>query len=112
MESLLPREEASIHQNYRLKVTVAIPIGTGAMSSTMALHTDRGKLFLKRYKPASDLNLNPSSHRPRIAFTHAVQDCLWERDFPIPSPPPKPWRQYANNREKRNLRDFRIRGRV
>ena len=54
------------------------------MSSTMALHTDRGKLFLKRYKPASDLNLNPSSHRPRIAFTHAVQDYLWERDFPIP----------------------------
>ena len=84
MESLLPREEASIHQNYRLKVTVAIPIGTGAMSSTMALHTDRGKLFLKRYKPASDLNLNPSSHRPRIAFTHAVQDYLWERYFPIP----------------------------
>ena len=84
MESLLPHEEASIHQNYGLKVAAAIPIGTGAMSSTMALHTDRGKLFLKRYKPASDLNLNPSTHRPRIAFTHAAQDYLWDRGFPIP----------------------------
>ena len=84
MESLLPQQEASIHQNYGLKVAAAIPIGTGAMSSTMALHTDRGKLFLKRYKPASDLNLNPPMDISRIAFAHAVQDYLWERDFPIP----------------------------
>ena len=84
MKSLLPHEEASIHQNYGLKVAAAIPIGAGAMSSTMALHTDWGKLFLKRYKPAFDLNLNPSTHRPRTAFTHAAQVYLWDRGFPIP----------------------------
>ena len=84
MESILLQQEASIYQNYGLKIAAATRIGTGAMSSTMALHTDRGKLFLKRYKPASDLNLNPSSHRPRIALTHAAQDYLWDRGFPIP----------------------------
>ena len=84
MESLSPRQEASIHQNYGLKVAAATRIGTGAMSSTMALDTDRRRLFLKRYTPASDLNLNPPTDIARIAFTHTVQDCLWERDFPIP----------------------------
>ena len=84
MESLSPQQEASIHQNYGLKVAAAARIGTGAMSSTMALDTDRRRLFLKRYTPASDLNLNPPTDIARIAFTHTVQDCLWERDFPIP----------------------------
>ena len=84
MEPLLLQQETSIHQNYGLKVAAAIPIGTGAMSSTMALHTDRGKLFLKRYTPASDLNLNPPTDISRIAFAHAVQDYLWDRGFPIP----------------------------
>jgi Ser/Thr protein kinase RdoA (MazF antagonist) len=54
------------------------------MSSTMALNTDQGKLFLKRYKLASDLDFSPSMHIPRIAFTHAVQDYLYRMDFPIP----------------------------
>ena len=84
MESILPQQEASIHQNYGLKVAAATRIGTGAMSSTMALDTDRRRLFLKRYTPASDLNLNPPMDISRIAFAHAVQDYLWERDFPIP----------------------------
>lgn len=84
MELLTPQEQANIHQNYGLKIAAAIPIGTGAMSSTMALNTDQGKLFLKRYKPAPDLNLNPSTHIPRIAFTHAVQEYLGKREFPIP----------------------------
>ena len=54
------------------------------MSSTMALNTDQGKQFLKRYEPASDLDLNPSMHIPRIAFTHAVQEYLGKLGFPIP----------------------------
>lgn len=54
------------------------------MSSTVALNTDQGKLFLKRYKPAPDLNLNPSTHIPRIAFTHAVLEYLGKREFSIP----------------------------
>lgn len=54
------------------------------MSSTMALNTDQGKLFLKRYKPASDLDLSPSMHIPRIAFTHAVQEYLGKLEFSIP----------------------------
>ena len=84
MESLSPQQEASIHHHYRLKVATAVPIGTGAMSSTMALNTDQGKLFLKRYKPTSDLDLSPSMHIPRIAFTHAVQKYLGKLEFPIP----------------------------
>ena len=84
MEFLSPQQEASIHQNYGLKVTAAVPIGTGAMSSTMTLITDQGKLFLKRYKPAPDLNLNPSMHIPRIAFTHVIQEYLGKREFTIP----------------------------
>lgn len=84
MEFLSPQEQANIHRNYGPKIAAAIPIGTGAMSSTVALNTDQGKLFLKRYKPAPDLNLNPSTHIPRIAFTHAVQEYLGKREFPIP----------------------------
>lgn len=84
MESISPQQEASIHQHYGLKVTTAIPIGTGAMSSTMALNTNQGKLFLKRYKPAYDLDFSPSMHIPRIAFTHAVQGYLGKLEFPIP----------------------------
>ncbi len=84
MELLSPQEQANIYRNYGLKIAAAIPIGTGAMSSTMALNTDQGKLFLKRYKPAPVLNLNPSTHIPRIAFTHAVQEDLGTREFPIP----------------------------
>ncbi len=84
MKSLSPQQEASIHQNYGLKVAAAIPIGTGAMSSTLLLHTDRGTLFLKRYQPASSLNLNQSTETLRISFTHVVQDYLYKKVFPIP----------------------------
>ena len=78
------QQEASIQQNYGLKIAAATRIGTGAMSSTMALNTDRRRLFLKRYTPASDLNLNPPTEISRIAFAHSVQDYLWKLDFPIP----------------------------
>ena len=84
MKSLSPQQEASIRQNYGLKVTAAVPIGTGAMSSTMALHTDQGRLFLKRYNCSSSFNPTPSTEVSRIAFTHSVQDYLGKREFPIP----------------------------
>lgn len=84
MESLSLQQETSIHQNYGLKIVAASPIGTGAMSSTMLLHTNRGRLFLKRYHPASTPNPNQSAEAPRIAFTHAVQNYLYNKDFPIP----------------------------
>ena len=84
MKFLSPQQEASIHQNYGLKVAAAIPIGTGAMSSTMLLHTDLGRLFLKRYQPTHSSNLNQSAEAPRIAFTQRVQDYLYKRDLPVP----------------------------
>ena len=52
------------------------------MSVTMALHTDQGRLFFKRYMPS--LNLNPYTETSRITFAHAVQDYLWKRGFPVP----------------------------
>ena len=82
MNLLLPREEASIHQNYGLKIAAVARIGTGAMSVTMALHTDQGRLFFKRYTPS--LNLNPYTETSRITFAHSVQDYLWKRGFPVP----------------------------
>ncbi len=82
MISLLPREKASIYQNYGLKVADAVRIGTGVMSATMAVHTNRGRLFLKRYK--FSLDLNPSTEISRIAYAHAAQDFLCERGFPVP----------------------------
>ena len=39
-------------QNYNLTIESARPIGTGAMSTTMRLVTNRGTLFLKIYKSA------------------------------------------------------------
>ncbi len=84
MELLTPQEQANIHQNYGIKIAAAIPIGTGAMSSTMLLHTNQGRLFLKRYQPTHNSNLNQSTEGPRIAFTHAVQEYLGKREFPIP----------------------------
>ncbi|MDE0041968.1 MAG: phosphotransferase [Candidatus Poribacteria bacterium] len=84
MKSLSPQQEASIHQNYGLKVAAAIPIGAGAMSFTLILHTDRGTLFLKRYQSPSSSNLNQSTGAPRISFTHVVQDYLCKRGIPIP----------------------------
>ena len=84
MESLSPHQQANIHQNYGLKITAALPIGTGAMSTTMLLHTDQGKLFLKRYQPTHNFNLNQSLEDSRISFTHAAQDYLHKKDFPIP----------------------------
>lgn len=84
MKSLSPQQEASIHQNYGLKVAAAIPIGTGAMSSTMLLHTDQGRLFLKRYQPTHAFNLNQSTEARHIAFTQEVQDYLCKRDVPVP----------------------------
>ena len=84
MKSLSLQQEASIHQNYGLNVIAAIPIGTGVMSATMLLHTDRGTLFLKHYQPPSSSNFNQSTETLRISFTHAVQDYLYKKDFPIP----------------------------
>lgn len=84
MKSLSPQQKAHIHQYYGLKVSAAVQIGTGAMSSTMLLHTDRGKLFLKRYRSPSSSDVNQSTEAPRISYTHAVQDYLYKKDIPIP----------------------------
>ena len=54
------------------------------MGFTMLLHTNRRRLFLKRYHPASTPNPNQSAEVPCIAFTHAVQNYLYNKDFHIP----------------------------
>lgn len=76
--------QASIRQHYNLTIESAIPIGTGAMNTTMRLATNRGTLFLKIYKPAR--NQRPPAHPDleRIAFTHAVQTFLHREGFPVP----------------------------
>jgi Ser/Thr protein kinase RdoA (MazF antagonist) len=72
--------QQSIRQNYSLRVKTATPIGTGAMSTTMQLETDQGRLFLKCYKPT----IAQATDQQRIAFTHAVHHFLWQQDFPVP----------------------------
>ena len=76
--------QASIHQNYNLTIESARPIGTGAMSTTMRLATNRGTLFLKIYKSAQNQRTPAQPDLQRIAFTHAVQNFLYQEGFPVP----------------------------
>ncbi len=74
----------SIRQNYHLTIESATPIGTGAMSTTMRLVTNRGIWFLKIYKSARNQKPPAQSDLQRIAFTHAVQTFLHQEGFPVP----------------------------
>lgn len=76
--------QVSICQNYSLTIESAIPIGTGAMSTTMRLATDRGGLFLKIYRSARNQETSAQPDLQRIAFTHAVQTFLHQQGFPVP----------------------------
>ena len=76
--------QVSIRQNYSLTIESATPIGTGAMSTTMRLVTNRGALFLKIYRSARDQGTPDQPSLQRIAFTHAVQNFLHQNGFPIP----------------------------
>ena len=76
--------QVSIRQNYNLIVESATPIGTGAMSTTMRLATNQGALFLKIYKSARNQEIPAQPDLQRIAFTHAVQDFLHQKGFPVP----------------------------
>ena len=76
--------QISIRQNYNLTIESAIPIGTGAMSTTMRLATNRGALFLKIYRSARNQRDVAQPDLQRIAFTHAVQDFLHREGFPVP----------------------------
>ena len=76
--------QASIRQNYNLTIESATAIGTGAMSTTMRLATNRGIRFLKVYKLARNQRTPAPLDLQRIAFTHAVQTFLHQEDFPVP----------------------------
>ncbi|MYE90440.1 phosphotransferase [Candidatus Poribacteria bacterium] len=76
--------QVSLRQNYNLTIKSTIPIGTGAMSTTMRVATNRGTLFLKIYKSARNQKSPARSDLQRIAFTHAVQTFLHQEDFPVP----------------------------
>ena len=76
--------QQSIDQNYGLKVLAAIPIGTGTMSNTMQLVTDKGNLFLKCYKHSVNITQPSNQHLPVIAFGHAAQRFLRRNDIPVP----------------------------
>ena len=76
--------QTSIRQNYHLTIESATPIGTGAMSTTMHLATNQGRLFLKIYKSARNQQTLAQPDLQRIAFTHAVQNFLYHEDFPVP----------------------------
>ena len=76
--------QVSIRQNYNLTIESATPIGTGAMSTTMRLGTNRGALFLKVYKSARTQKTPAQSNLQRIAFTHTVQNFLYQEGFPVP----------------------------
>ena len=76
--------QASIRQNYNLTIKSATPIGTGAMSTTMRLGTNRGTLFLKIYKSARNQKPPAQPDLQRIAFTHIVQNFLYQEGFPVP----------------------------
>jgi len=54
------------------------------MSTTMELITDQGKLFLKCYKPPSSSDSSLRAELPRVAFAHAVQNLVQERNLPVP----------------------------
>ena len=76
--------QTSIRQNYHLTIESATPIGTGAMSTTMRLATNQGRLFLKIYKSARNQQTLAQPDLQRIAFTHAVQHFLYQEGFPVP----------------------------
>ncbi len=76
--------QASIRRNYNLSLTSTTPIGTGAMSTTMRLATNRGALFLKIYRSARDRRPPTQPDLQRITFTHAVQNFLHQEGFPVP----------------------------
>ena len=76
--------QVSIRQNYHLTIKSATPIGTGAMSTTMRLATNRGTLFLKIYKSARIQKTRAQPDLQRIAFTHTVQNFLYQEGFPVP----------------------------
>ena len=76
--------QVSIRQNYNLTIESATPIGTGAMSTTMRLGTNRGALFLKVYKSARTQKPPAQPDLQRIAFTHIVQNFLYQEGFPVP----------------------------
>ena len=80
LSNLATSIQVSVRQNYHLTIESATPIGTGAMSTTMRLATNQGTLFLKIYKSAR----NQQPDLQRIAFTHAVQTFLHQKDFPVP----------------------------
>ena len=84
LSDLAAATQASIRQHYNLTIESAIPIGTGAMSTTMRLATNRGTLFLKIYKPARNQRIPAQPDLERIAFTHAVQTFLHREGFPVP----------------------------
>ena len=76
--------QVSIRQNYNLTMESATPIGTGAMSTTMRLATNRGIWFLKIYKSARTQRTPTQPDLQRIIFVHAVQTFLHQEDFPVP----------------------------
>ena len=84
LSDLAAATQASIRQHYNLTIESAIPIGTGAMSTTMRLATSRGTLFLKIYKSARNQRTSAQPDLERIAFTHAVQTFLHRENFPVP----------------------------
>ncbi len=76
--------QVSIHQSYNLTIESATPIGTGAMSTTMRLATNRGIWFLKIYRSARNQKPPVQPDLQRIAFTHIVQNFLYQEGFPVP----------------------------
>ena len=76
--------QVSIRQNYNLTIESATSIGTGAMSTTMRLATNRGIWFLKIYKSARNQKTPAQPDLQRIVFTHAVQTFLYQENFPVP----------------------------
>ena len=76
--------EVSLRQHYNLTIDSATPIGTGAMSTTMRLATNRGRLFLKIYQSVRNQKAPAQPDLQRIAFTHTVQNFLYQEGFPVP----------------------------
>ena len=76
--------QVSIRQNYNLAIESATPIGTGAMSTTMRLATNRGTLFLKIYKSARNQKSPAQPDLQQIAFTHIIQNFLYQEGLPVP----------------------------
>ena len=76
--------QLSIRRNYDLTLVSATPIGTGAMSTTMSLETNRGTLFLKIYKSTRNQRPPDQPDPQRITFTHALQNFLHREGFPVP----------------------------